>query len=264
MNLVGSHPRMLCTWALLVLFLAAPVAWADVYQGEVTFDPQQLRFGQSSGYDTVFYKDAGCTATVGAPTLPLVQAHVALPAGAEILALRVLDASSIELEGAFDLLPVGEPTPLSKASQAKPLFQDPAFFGRDAAFPGLFAEQQNRWDLAGQDFVTVAFYPLQYNPVKGKLSFATSISFEVEYEITGSPLREGYNFSEKNRAYYRELLCRTALNPEDVAPLSRHALSATAALSPGDYEYVIITASTFESAFQPSAEPLSIKEEETQ
>jgi len=209
-----------CLLSLLLFFGTSllgviPASRAEMYQEEIHFSVNDLRFEKCSGHDLVFIKDAGHTNTIGAPSLPLSQINVAIPTDAVVHAVRVLDITSVDIKGHYDILPTTEPLPMDNRSVADPMHRDPAIYDRDAAYPGRYCEILNGWELVGQDFVTLCVYPVQYNPVSKKLALVTRIRFEMIYEESASPARETFNFSEKVKYHYTRYLRSLAIIPED-------------------------------------------------
>lgn len=239
---------------LLTLF-AGSVALADTYQGVIRFDPADLTIQEKLGFHTLELKDGASSVTVGAPAVPKKTINVALPTDAKVRGVKVIDVETRRLEGEFDIMPAAQPIHISGTKLENPFVKDDSIYGVNQDFPGAYAERVNTWDLAGQDFVSVAFYPVQYNPVSKKLSLATTIRFQIEYESSENPVRETYNYNDKNRAHVSKVLRRMAHNPEDVSMLPEFNPShASRALDPGDYEYVIVTTNSFSSGFQTLAD----------
>jgi hypothetical protein len=238
----------------MLFFFNLTAAHADSYRGQVAPPADLLVFEKVHDYDFIFLEDAGYTSKPGAPSLPLLQVNVALPTDAQVSDVRVVELKTRFLEGTFNILPCSEPIHIGARPEGEPLVRDPTVYGADALYPGEHVKIEGAWDLAGQDFVTLSLYPVQYNPVSGKVVATTSIEFEVQYEAPAGATRETYNFSERTRAYYLDMLKGMAINPDDVPPLPDHVPSATTALPAGNYDYVIITTAALEGAFKPLAD----------
>ena len=238
------------------LCVAVPTAYCGDYKGKIECSLDDLKFEKCAGFDKILYKEAIYTAVPGAPALPLIRVNVAIPTDATVQGVTVLSVDSMEIAGLYDVMPVTEPIKMTGAPPDNAFFKDPGIYNRDAYYPGIDAEVISTWDKVGQDFVTLSFYPVQYNPMAQRLTLATRIDFEVTYEESEDPVHETYNLSEKNRSYCLEKLKSAAINPEDVNDLPAYVpdTSLGRALSPGDYEYVIITTSSFEPYFQALAD----------
>jgi len=238
----------------IILLAFAPSTWADQYQGSLRYSLNDLTIDSSMGFDVIHLKNGDYTRTTGAPTLPAVQVNIALPTGAIPQTIQINRVEQTELTGSFDIMPRAKAIPISTKPTHDPLIKDPAFYTQNANYPGEYAELTSTWDLAGQEFVTVTFYPVQYNPVSQKITVATYIDYEVLYEKSRNAERKTYNFSKKLNTYFREKLKSLATNPDDISSFPRHTTSRLSPLDPGTYEYVIITTSSFKNSFQPLAD----------
>ncbi len=240
------YQARLCSYLpLLMLFVLILPASADDYSGQVRYSTSDLSYSQKAGFDVIEMTGAGTMTVVGCPALPCTEVNVALPDGAGVIGVNLIDAEYVELAGLFDVIPAARPRRISNPATGNVLVKNQVVYGTDALFPGRLMEKMSQWELVGQEFVTVRIFPVQYNPVTGKAFLATKATFEVVYDIDPHAVRSTYNFSDRVRDHYTRRLENLALNPEAVElPLWNG--NASRALSPGDYEYVIITTSSFE------------------
>ncbi|MFH2000858.1 MAG: C25 family cysteine peptidase [Planctomycetota bacterium] len=238
----------------VLLCVFGTFALADEYKGTASFSPEELRFSRSAGFDFVDFKGADYLNTVGAPCIPFQEIKVALPPGAAVLGVEVRGVDLVALSGTYFLMPNGEPICIGDEPPAVPFPMDSAIYGANLNYPGLYAESLDTWDLAGQTFVTLHLYPVQYNPATLTVSLATRIDFSVSYQPSRGAQPGAFNFSPKVRAYYQRMLERMAFNPESISPMVEYMPSMRATLDPGTYEYVIITSASFVSSFQPLAD----------
>jgi hypothetical protein len=238
---------------VLLLSFAALLSAADTV-GTVQFSESDLTFSAKSGFDVVGMTETDSALIAGYPSLPCKRIHVALPDGATVTGLSVTPAGFVELDGTYNVIPAARVRRISNPAQSDPFIKNPAVYGKNASFPGLWVRQESEWELVGQQFVTLELFPVQYNPVTGKIVLATSISYDVSYTVDPLFERKTYNFSKAVKAGYENRLKGMAVNPGAVAPLPSFSGSSTRALPPGDFEYVIITSSSYESNFQPLAD----------
>ncbi|MHC4944890.1 MAG: C25 family cysteine peptidase [Planctomycetota bacterium] len=238
----------------LILFPLASLVQGDSFQGSISLSQENLSIEASRGFDVIHFENCGYTDKVGGPSLPTRQVNVAIPAGSEVIDVRIIDIHYTALGGGFDIMPLTEPIHCSAAPPENPFQKDPAVYERNEEFPGQIAVQRGDWDYYGQGYATLEFFPVQYNPVTGQVRVAERIDFELIYDRPASPSTKTYNLSEKNRRYINMRQRNMAINPEAVGELASFEPPLAAALDPGDYEYVIITSSSFVSAFQPLAD----------
>jgi len=239
--------------AVCFLFVLSGSAPGGEYPGRASFSSSDLIHEKVAGYDCFhlakpysapYSAEPGTTTRVGAPALPCVQVNVALPVDAEAFDVRIKAADTALLPGEWNILPRAAPRTLGNKPAGPVFIKDRVVYGTDAYYPGVLAEKTGQWDLAGQDFVTLTLYPLQYNPVTRKLLFVESLSYEVAYHDSATPVRETYNFSDRVRAMTLKKLERLAVNPEAIE-LPKWNGEGSRSLPSGSYEYVVITTDAF-------------------
>jgi hypothetical protein len=242
--------RLMTALFVFVLLLSTAPLVADTWTGEASFSAGDLLLGKSGGFDVVKMTESDHLSVVGGPSLPCVQVNVALPDGSTVWSIRSLSAKYTELDGTFDVMPCARPRRISNPAIGIPYIKDAAIYGTDAFYPDKVAEQVGTsWDIAGQEFVTLRLYPVQYNPVTGKIRIATSINYEVSYDVNPAFTRKTYNFSERTRAETEKKIRRMAVNDEVLTPIPAWTGPATRSLAPGDYEHVVITTATYQNSF---------------
>jgi hypothetical protein len=234
--------------------LLASFVYAGEYTGKYFVELQDLTFTQQDGYDIPLLGSYSVMSKPGAPQLPYTDINVAVPPEADISNISVLKSSSSVLEGEFKIRPCAEPRPISWArapGNSAHLFKcDRAIYGADAEYPGKLVEFASVWDLAGQKFVTFRFYPVQYNPVTGRIRVVEEILFEVTWKEIENPVTDGANYTERGRAIFEGMLTEVAVNPEDVEISEFNDNPHMSALPSGSYEHVIITTDSFKNAWE--------------
>ncbi|VGO12446.1 hypothetical protein PDESU_00999 [Pontiella desulfatans] len=155
----------------------------------------------------------------GAPMVPVKPVTFAIPAGMEAGQLTVEVLEQIELPGSHHLAPA-QTLVIPGEQEPETTPPDPAIYGTAANWPGIDGETVGTYEKRGQRFTTLNLFPLQYNPVSGKITYATRM--RVQIDLDGG------------RAAYA-----TFDEP-------------TSSLPPGGpYKHVIITSSAFEAAPGP-------------
>lgn len=255
-------------WSLILLMLAPLCLLAQsvqVVQDGATFEVQYttavtesaLVFGRAQGYDTVSLIDGGYLAEPGKPQVPAQTVALALPAGMTVTGVRLVAAETVDLPGEYSLLPAQPPRRLSDPPAAIDFVPpDAAIYSSSAPYPSLTVDFVQQTDLAGQALAILRLYPVHYLPADRKLTLCTSITLSLD-GVTGYRCGDYLprNISKTARASCRQVLARMASNPADVE--LRTAGPETAGprgVSPGDYDYVIITTSDWTAAFQPLAD----------
>jgi hypothetical protein len=219
----------------------------------VQFAADDLVFDQRLGYDIVRLVAGGATSEPGHPALPTWSAGIAVPAGMVVTGVRVVDSEFVELPGEYLIMPAQWPQRVSQRSA--PLEEpDAAAYAAADPYPGRLAEFTHQADLAGQNIAFVRFYPLQYTPADQRLVLHTSIEVILEghagYEHAGLPART----SARSRQMYQQMVDSLVVNPHDVTLRTEPTPAVSRSLPAGNYEYVIITQSSWVSYFQPLAD----------
>jgi len=133
---------------------------------------------------------------------------------------------------------------------------DEVIYGTDLAYPGSTVEFSHQSDLAGQAIATVEVYPVSYNPVSGELYFHSHVDLVIEGVdgyVCGDYLSP--SVSKKGLETYTSMLASMVVNPEDVdLRQSLQAKLSDRGVGSGNYDYVIITTSSWEDDFEPLAD----------
>ena len=232
---------------LIVVLLTSSV-FAGAYEGSYTFPFENLTFGNVMGYDVPTLPGWAVTTEVGAPQLPFTEINVAIPVDADVSGVFLVDSYSRVLDGEFDVLPCAAPRPISMSddrTDPASIFRKAGVYSEDREYPGRILEFVASWDLAGQNFATVRFFPLRYNPVTGGIRVIEDVHFRVLWEEVEDRSARACNFTERGRAIFDGMLRGMALNPDDVAIPAYTENPHFTALPGGNYEHVIITTDSY-------------------
>jgi hypothetical protein len=221
-----------------------------------TFAQDELSFGQAFGYDTVSLSD-GALADPGKPMLPTETVHIALSAGMTVTSVRLLSAETIDLPGQYLVLPAQPPRRTSDPVAAVDLVPpDPVTYASSEPYPAQVVRFVQECDLAGQAFAVVELRPVQYRPAQRRLSLCTSIAVALEGVsgyVCGDYLPA--HISAAGRADRERAVASLVVNPDDVVVQTAPGQGGgQRGVSPGDYDYVIITTDNWVTAFQPLAD----------
>ncbi|HNQ22656.1 MAG TPA: C25 family cysteine peptidase [Phycisphaerae bacterium] len=218
------------------------------------FLPDELSLDTVLGYDHVEITDGAWLNEAGLPLLPVRIASVALPAGMTVTGLRVLGVETVDVEGEYTIFP-GQP--YTRCSLPAPEFTapNPLAYASADPYPLEVAELIDQADLAGQSFARVRLYPVQYVAAQKKLRLCTAIRIALDGVpgyVCGDYLPQ--RISEEGRATLEQMLVESVVNPEHIAVQADPAgAPSSRGVAPGDYDYVIITQSSWASAFAPLA-----------
>jgi len=222
-----------------------------------TFSQDDLRFSRLMGYDVVRLEDGACLRPVGHPLLPASMVRVALPPGMSVTGVRVAGTQSTELAGEYAIFPSQpvQPTAVT-TNNAEFVGPDAEVYGSGEVYPACPVKFTHQTDLAGQAVAVLEVSPVRYTPATRKLVFLSSIEVALEGVpgyACGDSLPEG--ISGRGRAAYEQLLRGMVVNPGDVAmQVLPEKQTRTRGVGPGNYDYVIITQSSWVDDFQPLAD----------
>ena len=220
------------------------------------FSTDDIVFSTTMGYDVVELEDGHCMNVVSKPALPFLNMMVALPEGMEATGVRVLSVTEEELPGYYTVFPAQPPQPVSTPGGEISFVQpDARTYNSTGSIPSQPAELSVQSDLAGQSMVAVAVYPIRYVPAEGRLTLLTSIKIAiegVEGYVCGDYLPE--KITERNRETYEKMITEMVVNPRAVELHTTDNNQHGDGLSPGAYEYVIITKNAWLDDFQRLAD----------
>ena len=218
------------------------------------FSEDDFEFTKLNGYDIINYADGGSTTDIGLPMLPLKNILIAIPSNMRATNVKILDFAEKEMPSTYNILPA-QPLQKVEVSIKKPTyFVNNDILGFSPLFPSEKVELIGMTDLAGQGIAILTVYPLQYNSNLNTLKLFTKITLEIECET-------GYSYgdylpsfiSEAKISTYVEKVREMVINPEDVILQTKENIQPVL-IEPGDYDYVIITQSSWVSAFQSLAD----------
>jgi hypothetical protein len=231
----------------------------------LTFNEHDLTFIQERGFDIVSLPDAhfiSDTLKVGEPMMPVKAIRVLLPSSTAVRDVRFISRSEITLEGEYYIFPIQYPV-LTDGGQREFVEPKPEVYASEEDYPGKAVEFVSESYFREYHLAEILVYPLQYVPVRRKLTLSTELTFEIEYTAS-TPVAPRLRENAWMRTEIREKLRKMIANPEDLpsgqgssGPPSRkirteplHISSVPSALESQNVDYVIITSDALAQAFQ--------------
>lgn len=216
-------------------------------QPEVQFET--MTNAENQTFDLVSMANAYQNTDIGAPQLPVYTYRFLIPTQQDVDSIRVLDSSTTLLPDEYMLMPVQAPIPVS-AGHTAPEFVDPNpdIYNTNAFFPKNQVQVLDDGFFDGANhIVTVAVYPIQYNPVTKQLRLTTDLRFRLEFTAGNHTNITPNNRTARNQSMYNRILRDMVANPGDVGRyqtvprgLGKDASATTTSLPV--YEYIVITA----------------------
>jgi hypothetical protein len=236
------------------LFFFALIAFSGVLEKELTFNRNDISFTEIEGYD--FIKLEGCRSTtreIGAPCLPRVAFSVLIPQSAEVIDVEVVSADTIELEGKYEVYPTQHPQPFIKDMVFPFIEPDEKIYSQAITYPEKVIQSAHTGSMGGFNLANLCVYPIRYIPANKKLIFHSKINLRVIYE---DKLRSRNTKTEKQNKIFKERIEKLILNPEDIEIFEPYTTRFRGPLDlpANNVEYVIITADSFQTAFQELAD----------
>jgi len=138
--------------------------------------------GELAAYTSIYIPEASSVGNPGEPELPRLTAVLGVPADASF-ELRILLDEAHELPGEYLLAPVARPMPIEADFQPGQLSYEahPLAYTRNAWFPESPARIGDVAWMRDQRILRVDFFPVQYLPAAGKLSWHRHLRVEVRF-----------------------------------------------------------------------------------
>jgi hypothetical protein len=175
------------------------------------------------------------TDQVGAPELPAKAVCIALPYGAQVTGIRILDEKTSELKGEFLPSFVHPPYILSQKSAIRSGEPDQDIYSSNMPYPESKLVLKGSSVFDNYQICELLFYPVQYSPQARSLKITNSLTFEITYQ--GGTKRTAHSPATKS----------LVLNPQDI-------IYSPAQLQTNQFEYLIITHTSMDTVFQRLAD----------
>jgi len=172
---------------------------------------------------------------IGAPELPVKAFRIALPYGAKVTGIRILNENVTDLSGDFLPSYVHPPHILSQKTAVRTGKPDENIYSSKKPYP------QNKLQIKGNSIFDnyqiceLVFYPIQYLPQSKDLRITNSLTFEITYE-GGIP-----------RPTHSSTLKDLVMNPEDIN-------YSPSRVQTNQFDYLIITHTSMDTVFQRLAD----------
>lgn len=239
-----------------------PVATAGSITHSVNFPSSGLHVWQDTvggeQYTRVSFDGNKTLSMPGAPELPVKYVRLVVPYNATNITVSCTHGTVTNLSVSNYVIPSEEPQIADETvSTPQPLAPDTVIYNNNAFYPANLAEIASEGYFMGENHViTVAMYPVQYNPVTGQLMHYGSLTATVNYDT--SEYCPNLFMRNSATARYQDQVELAGLvdNPSQIASFAPHVLGPS--LYPGNnaqggltnYEYNIITTRELEPAFK--------------
>ncbi|MDI6840954.1 MAG: C25 family cysteine peptidase [bacterium] len=237
---------------VLVLILAIPAMAGEIVK-ELKFNTADLEFSKLKDYDVVELKGGGFTGRVGFPMLPMKVLSFLIPPGASITKIEVISKTSEPIPGTYKICPAQPPQPISFTEQVEWVEPNEKVYSSISYYPTELVNSGHTGDMGGYRITGVFIHPIQYIPALGKLIFNSRIEFRIIYKEGIFPIP---SVTLKQKEVFEDMVKTMIVNPEMVKiwnPITHYPIGSRT-LPPDNIEYVVITADSFATEFQPLAD----------
>ena len=201
----------------------------------------------------------------GLPLLPVKTAKILIPQGRCVRNITVIPGSKITLDGEFNIEYSKQQTPISRPDLVVETEPDREIYNSSAPYPGRFYSEVSTQFFRGYKILILNIYPVQYIPAHGKVSYYPNMRLKVTTTPAGpsyarrAPCRNSF----KDISHVKKLIDNPSIidfYAEETPLIGETGITgvtteaAISSVTPGDYEYVIITSATLESTFQDLAD----------
>jgi hypothetical protein len=231
---------------LFAIPLLAVFAFAGTIDLTVTFSRGDLSLTEQDGFTVVALNDAVSTMEPGAPSLPVKNLNVLIPPTAEITDVEIVESTPVVIGESYRVYPAQPARPLTPDPRPlTPAFvlPDPAVYSRDSDFPGKLTETVASGSKSGYRIAGVMVYPVQYNPVTGRLVLYTRLTLRVSYRENAFAAK---TLTPAQADLFGADVAALVVNSEKVKSFAPQTRAVD-----GEVDYAIITPATLVSAWQP-------------
>jgi hypothetical protein len=222
----------------------------------VSFSEEDFQFDTYLDFTTINYNDGGQLNEIGQPMLPIKNILLALPEQFKATNIEIVIISEKEIPGEYVIYPAQPLQTLNDLStNNKITHYNSQTYKSTTKYPEKSVELIRQGDLAGQSIAVVSIYPIHYIPKLNSLKLIE----EIEFKILGTYDYQYKDFlpdsiSEDSQKMYEKTIKEMVVNPKNVELQNGNEVYQRNLIDEGNYDYVIITNSSWVTAFQPLAD----------
>ena len=239
-------------FAALLTLITVSLAMAGEFTVNIPFSASDVTINQMGNYTAVTISGTPSIGRIGAPSLPVINTPIALPAGTQATGIEVVSVSYAPLRGRHTVLPATQLVPLSLMDEtviSLPV-PDQSIYSSSETFPSNAARFEESSMLIGFPVAYVSVYPVRWNPGSGTIEILSNLELRVTTE-EGTNNYTVRTRSAQGEARTRAIVEGSVINPEMVQA-SGAAVIPSRDLEYG--EYVVIATPTYQSYAQTFAD----------
>jgi len=223
----------------------------------VDYSPSEFSFYKENGFDRIQAKGFEFYGEPGSPELPAVNLRYIIPPNTKVDSLIIIESDITQITGSYLIYPVQPPHMLGETLPWVP--PDTVIYNSDELFPDTLIKVVNEGIMDGARIVTIEVCPIQYRPKSKRLFLVNNISFEFALGSNSPPELHAQIRGKYEQAVYDAVLSNAVVNRHEIQAYYQKPIiveenqtygAVPVPVAPG----VIITDSSFFSAFQPYAD----------
>ncbi|MCK4420955.1 hypothetical protein KAW48_04075, partial [candidate division WOR-3 bacterium] len=253
----------LVKWFIVVLLCSSPFFLNASVTYDLHFSPSELNFERKGDYDIVSIKGISFMNEVGKPMLPVKYLNLIIHQGTRAHSVDLKIHSSYEIPGDYNIHPAQPYIRIGEDSTFIP--PDLSIYNSNSSYPYKKVKILRTGNFAGNSIATIAFYPLQYRPASGELTFYTDVTITLDVRPSGSTESRPIQRTPNSYRIYKNMLYSIVDNEWDIPgycwkpSIVENTYTADSKQIIPSSPYIIITADSLEDAFSPFAEWLTRK-----
>ena len=245
---------------LLVLFVGY-IAHAGTLTHNVSFDPSLFRYDtvvtNTTQYIRINYDGIDHLSKPGVPELPAKYVRLVVPYNATNITVSCSYLGRRTITVGSKVVPVEQPQVADETATETPiLIEDSLIYNTPNLYPSSLGEIVSDGFFMGENHViTIALYPVRYNPVSGVATIFSNINATISYDISSNQGNILVRNSAESRLKDQIDLIGIVDNPNQIASFSPQIYGPSLAPDNGNlgiknYEYNIITTRALEPAYK--------------
>ncbi len=216
--------KFLSGWIVMAIAFVLPYTVTGQISKSLSYSMDSIRrttvYKRGAGYEQVQMSGAFRSYDAGEPDLPVFYYKFYVPKGKKVTGATFTGTGQSEVQLNADLLPAQHPVRISRIGIDTAFdVPDPTVYGKDANFPENQAKVL-RSDFVDYDMeiVTVALFPMQYNPKHQKISLATggTLNLTLSPTLTMNPVSAGLSGDNIQSPEMTAMVKTLVQNPQDV------------------------------------------------
>jgi hypothetical protein len=222
---------------------------------EIRFEQSLFTFHRSGGYDYVEAQDMVFLPEEGIPALPYKTVHLAIPQDQRVDRIRATRSEVTIIEGSCRIAPTQPPAVLGSVPACW-VDGRPEIYTSDSFYPTDPVGNTAEGYMGESKILSLAVCPFLWNPEGGTLKLATKINIRIN--LTPDPCRRGIRRWGGDHPRLLKAVRSLVANPSDMeeilSPPPTSPQGVISQVEEGSYEYVLITADSLASCFEPLLE----------